>query len=296
MKLKYCYIVLLLGTFTVEIYYCKSCFANDIIKLRTQISNIKMTYQPDPSANQLYIDDNKNKLDEIIHKVMNLNPQTRKKVCPVSDIKYLQKIQMYYLGIKVFHYGIDQPLEHFYRSYCTTKTSSLDKWCQSVKKNFDQKDSQPVEVKIFNFKNMIKQLSVNETQVNFHGMFPWFSFSNPVDLEKDTLNLVISISKHIRKEMKFNLRYDLYYAFGKLRQIQHRNEDYLQNICLAYIFGNICEKITILKEINTLKHHIFKDGPLEKNTVLYLTDAGLIQRWAQGTLLEGIDKCNCPSY
>ena len=139
------------------------------------------------------------------------------------------------------------------------------------------------------------KLSTDVRPIDLNALFPWFQFSEPIQLDTDLPNLVNEMDAQLKDEMKYNLTYNLYYAFGKFRQLQSRYQDYLQNILKAYIYGNICDKIKILKEINVLKQHIFRNTALDKNTIMYLTHSGLIQRWKENTLLEGVHVCYCPN-
>jgi len=126
-------------------------------------------------------------------------------------------------------------------------------------------------------------------------LFPEHSFPQSIKLDRDIVGLVKSLNEKIVDQQKYNYNYDLYHSFGQFRKADKRYDDYLENICLAYVYADICGKIKILKELNVLKkqvlQHVFT---VSQTSIDALTKAGLLQHWNENTLFVGVKACYCP--
>jgi hypothetical protein len=154
-----------------------------------------------------------------------------------------------------------------------------------------------IENTVTNFKQLVID-ALNGKNIDLEKMkstFPNYTIKSPFDLKRDIGDLVVQINIKITQYQQFNLNYDLYYMFGQFRKSNKQYDDYLENISIAHIYADICGKIKVLNELNTLKKMVvqkrFQVGPHSLNA---LNNAGLRQHWNEDTLLMGTNVCYCP--
>jgi len=168
---------------------------------------------------------------------------------------------------------------------------------QNKKEKYKPIKKQTLKEKISAFKQLVfSYIKRNRIKrADLVSLFPNHPFPKSIFLSRDIVHLVKTLNKQIIKEKQYNYNYELYHIFGQFRKADNRYDDYLENICLAYIYADICGKIKILKEINSLKIKSAKNGfSVSSASLNALTNAGLLQRWNEDTLLFGIDVCYCP--
>jgi len=161
----------------------------------------------------------------------------------------------------------------------------------------DTGQKQSLSNKVESFKQLVIDTmhGAHVDQQRMNESFPGYSFSKDFDINTDITSLVKRINEEINKHHIYNLNYDLYYMFGQYRKAANRYDDYLENICLAYIYADICGKIKILKELDVL-NQLSRQKTFMVSETSYdtLKVAGLLQNWNENKLLVGVNVCFCP--
>jgi hypothetical protein len=107
-------------------------YASDLEAIRNQIQIMKQTYEPDPGDPPEMLNGQETKIGKTDSSNQSAKASRYTKYLFKRGYRLLNKLQMYYLGMKIYHYGIMQPLEQFYKTYCPTNVQIKNKWCQTI--------------------------------------------------------------------------------------------------------------------------------------------------------------------
>ncbi|CAN2043989.1 hypothetical protein GMMP1_1240012 [Candidatus Magnetomoraceae bacterium gMMP-1] len=157
-----------------------------------------------------------------------------------------------------------------------------------------KKESTIIQQKVQFFINMIDSI-INErlrpSDDYYKKNFPWFHNINKdkhINKDEKLSELVSQINIEINEQEKINLNYDLYLAFAKLRKFWKQYEDYIDNLCIAYRFANIQNKIKILKKLDSFKKK-YSTMNIDSKIKDSLWKVGLWQRWVEDDLMDGVE-------
>ena len=114
--------------------------------------------------------------------------------------------------------------------------------------------------------------------------FPMFTYDSSKSFDENLSMLSNKITDELNKNGKTNCKYEMFLDFALLRLRQDRINDYIENLCIAYINGTFKQKRNIIKKLEKINAN--KEIELESTTRKELIRAGLFQYWNEKNLYK----------